>query len=335
VRIISGEFKGRNLETPKGNDIRPTTDRIKEAIFNLVSDYVGSAHVLDLFAGSGALGVEAISRGAEHVCFADFSAVSMDAVFKNVGKLTNLDKNRTSFIQKDYRAALKELSRKGLKFDLVFLDPPYAKELEKNALLLIEQFSLLNENGIIVLEMPRDKQRLVLPKSYAAVDKRDYGSSTIFIIKKATKCAVTGTFDPFTKGHLHLVEEALKQFDLVYIALLNNEEKEPKYPLKKRIEFVEKSIKPHKKRVKIDAFSGLAIDFCRPLGIEYIVRGVRNSNDLNYEQQMAAYNFENGGVQTVFVDAKNDISSTIVKEKLLKGESVEGLVEKAIIKDLK
>ncbi|MCL2630753.1 MAG: 16S rRNA (guanine(966)-N(2))-methyltransferase RsmD [Firmicutes bacterium] len=323
MRIIGGKFKGRTLISPQGNAVRPTTDRIKEAIFNLVQNEVLGAKVLDLFSGSGAIGIEALSRGAKSVDFVDNAKISIDALSKNLEKV----QGEVSVVFRDYRSALSDFALRGHEYDLIFLDPPYNKNIESDALKIISDKNILSANGTIILERDRGAEAFILPKNLAEVDSRDYGGTTIKLIKRATKCALTGTFDPFTSGHFYLLEKALREYDICYIALLNNPDKEPLFPIDKRVAIIEKSVKEFKKRVKIIPFSGTAIDFCTENGIEYIVRGVRDKKDTAYENEMAEYNLKNGGINTIIFEANEaSVSSSLVREKLKEGKDISGLV---------
>ncbi|MDR3185237.1 MAG: 16S rRNA (guanine(966)-N(2))-methyltransferase RsmD [Christensenellaceae bacterium] len=331
MRVIAGKYRGFNLRSVAGETVRPTTDRIKEAIFNLIQDEIKNATVLDLFAGTGSLGIESLSRGAKETIFCDNFAESIKVVRANLDKV----KEKAEVVVRDYRAALSELAMRGYVFDIIFLDPPYGKHIEDEALQIIADKEILNASGTIILERKRGLPDYSIPLPFAVIDERDYGGSTISIIRKATKIAFTGTFDPFTLGHKYLAEKAADEYDMVYVAILVNPDKKPMFSIEKRMKFIEKSLRSIKKKVKIAFYDGLAIDFCKRNGIQYIIRGVRNNEAMEYEEQMATYNRTHGGITTVIVSAKDsNISSTFVKEKLLAGEDISAYVDRAIIKEL-
>ena len=154
IKIVAGKYGGRILETPKGRDIRPTTNRVREALFSSLYNYIEGANVLDAFAGSGALGIEALSRGAAYVCFCD---TNTNTVKKNIEKLKidnyeilQCDTFNHNFIE---------------KFNLVFIDPPYKTDL-KQIMDLIENLKKnenLTENAIIIYE---HNNNIVVPESY-------------------------------------------------------------------------------------------------------------------------------------------------------------------------
>ncbi len=332
MRIIAGKFKGRTLITLPDRSIRPTTDRVKESIFNLIQWRVEGAKVLDLFCGSGAVGIEAISRGAESVAFVD---VSRDSIATTKQNLTKVDGDY-ELIQRDYALAIDRFKLKGEKFDIIFLDPPYRKGLDAMAIDRITESGILEEGGCIVVERARDDGALQLPSGYRATTARDYGSVTVLIVEKASACAVTGTFDPFTIGHEYLVEKALENFDEVHVVVLINPDKTPMLPLNKRVKLIECAVRRLGGRVKVEAYSGLAIDYCKANDIQYIIRGVRNESDFEYEKDMAEWNYAHGGVTTVLVPAKDvDVSSTLVRDMLKDGEDVSGLVDESIESALK
>ncbi len=331
MRIIAGKFKGRTLITMKDRSIRPTTDRVKESIFNLIQGVIEDAKVLDLFAGSGALGIEALSRGAESVTFVDRSNDSIETVNTNLKKVSG----KVNVLRKDYLNAIDYFSARNEKFDIIFLDPPYKQGLDKSALLKIEESGILSNDGIVIVERAREDAELTLEGDLRCINKRDYGSVTVMIYQKATACAITGTFDPFTLGHKYLVEKALENFDEVHVVILNNPDKQTESSVEKRLKLIETSVRRLGGRVRVSAFDGLAIDYCHQNDIKYIIRGIRNEADYEYEKQMAEWNSVNGGITTLFVPAVNsEISSTVVREKIHNGETLEGLVDQETIEKL-
>lgn len=150
MRIIAGLFKGRILQAPQGMHTRPTADRVKEALFSILLPYLEGARVLDLFAGSGALGLEALSRGAAHATFVDNNQQALQALRTNVACV----KNQQSYtILADNAAdALALFQQHGRLFDLIFLDPPYAAQTIDALLALIVANKLLAADGIVVCE---------------------------------------------------------------------------------------------------------------------------------------------------------------------------------------
>ena len=152
MRIISGEKRGAKLITLSGDDTRPTTDRVKESLFNIIQFSIRGARVLDLFAGSGGLGLECISRGAEYACFTDVNSEAVKIVNSNIEKLGFAD--RTKVVCGDYTRMLSGSE----KYDIIFLDPPYASDYIQKALELIKNNNVLTPRGIVVCETIKDKQ---------------------------------------------------------------------------------------------------------------------------------------------------------------------------------
>lgn len=147
MRIVAGKFRSRMLIAPLGNNTRPSSDKTRESIFNIIAPYIYDANVLDLFAGSGALGIEAISRGAKKALFIDNNAIAIDAINSNINNLKIDD--ICEVIQNDY-TYLKNITNQ--KFDIILFDPPYKLDVFEEILSIIEENSLLSDNGVIVYE---------------------------------------------------------------------------------------------------------------------------------------------------------------------------------------
>lgn len=179
MRVITGTARGVQLKTPEGLDTRPTAERVKEALFSAIQFEIEGRRVLDLFAGSGQLGIEALSRGAERAVFVDAGKSAAALVKENLrrAKLTE----KAQVVQADY---LSYLSRCREKFGLIFLDPPYAEKFLENALEKIVEFDILSSGGIIVTERPEGKE---LPLEFAGyIRSKDYryGITLITLYRK-------------------------------------------------------------------------------------------------------------------------------------------------------
>ncbi len=155
MRVIAGTARRLQLESPL-DKVRPTTDRTKETLFNMIQHNIYDSTVLDLFAGSGALGIECLSRGASHAVFCDNYAVSIDCIKKNLNHTKLIEK--ASILKYDYGKALDFLQKEERRFDLIFLDPPYRLDLENEALVLIDAMDLLNDDGMIIVETALDTE---------------------------------------------------------------------------------------------------------------------------------------------------------------------------------
>ncbi|MBQ9059801.1 MAG: 16S rRNA (guanine(966)-N(2))-methyltransferase RsmD [Firmicutes bacterium] len=170
MRVIAGIYKGRKLESPENYDIRPTTDKAKEACFSILNNDIPGARVLDLFAGTGALGIEALSRGAAECVFTDHSRQSIGLVKRNLAHCGAGSEARV--IAGDFRKVLPGLS--GI-FDVILMDPPYNKGLLDEALEIISEHGLLAEGGVIVCEHRKEEE---LPPQVGILTKekeRRYG----------------------------------------------------------------------------------------------------------------------------------------------------------------
>lgn len=178
MRIIAGDYKGRRLTSPLDNKIRPTTDKVKEAIFSILDSHVGiyGSKVCDLFAGTGNLGLEALSRGAEHCWFGDSSRDSLKLLRENIAYCRAED--RSTVLAGDFR---KVLSRINTPCDVILLDPPYGKGLLPECFELIGELGLLAEDGVLVAEHRKEE---VLPEhmaNFSKIKERKYATVVISI----------------------------------------------------------------------------------------------------------------------------------------------------------
>lgn len=181
MRVISGKARGLKLNTPKNKDVRPTTDRVKESLFNIINFYIMDNDVLDLFAGTGSLGIECLSRGANKCVFVDKSKESMAIVKSNIKKARVENESTTMNI--DFKSAIKSLGSKGEKFTIIFMDPPYYENMFIDALKLVEENNLLEEDGIIVVEHDtKDSFPDGVGRLYKSRDKK-YGNTTLTFYK--------------------------------------------------------------------------------------------------------------------------------------------------------
>lgn len=177
MRIISGKYRGMVLAQFSGAEIRPTADRVKESLFNILSDKTGGARVLDLFCGSGNLGIECISRGAEFVGFNDASRDSIAVLKKNLARIP--EKNYSVTVC-DYAACL----ARGGAFDIILIDPPYRSDAGVRALEIIAKNRLLNSGGVAVYE--RDKSFCGTVDGLEMYDERKYGKTYLSFFKAVT-----------------------------------------------------------------------------------------------------------------------------------------------------
>lgn len=156
MRIISGSARGTKLVTLQGENTRPTLDRVKESLFSIIQNNILDAYALDLFSGSGALGIETLSRGAKLAVLCDNNIEAIKIINQNIEKTKMKDK--TIVINSNYTKCLQTLKNKNMKFDLIFLDPPYKTNFAIDALKRIVTLDLISEDGVIIIET-EDEQR--------------------------------------------------------------------------------------------------------------------------------------------------------------------------------
>jgi 16S rRNA (guanine966-N2)-methyltransferase len=182
MRIISGTCRGRKLSSMEGLDIRPTSDRIKETVFNILGPQVKKAMVLDLFAGTGALGLEALSRGAAHAVFVDMSAAACNIIQHNIDNCRFCEKSR--LIRHDIFNGLLPPSFMGDGFDLIFMDPPYDRDYVRKILENQNISPLLSDGGIVVAEHATKE---ILPHTLNGLDifrQKKYSRTTISFLTR-------------------------------------------------------------------------------------------------------------------------------------------------------
>ena len=170
MRVIAGKYKGRKLESPENYDIRPTTDKAKEALFSILMNDVPGSRVLDLFAGTGSLGIEALSRGASECVFADHGRQATALVRQNLASCGVQEQARV--MTGDYRKVLSSLNG---SFDIILMDPPYGRDLLPEAFELIRRQDLLAEGGVIVCEHRKEEELPEEIEGYIREKERRYG----------------------------------------------------------------------------------------------------------------------------------------------------------------
>jgi 16S rRNA (guanine966-N2)-methyltransferase len=189
LRITGGDWRGRRLAVPRGRDVRPTSDRVREALFSILqhNDFgrtagpvLPGARVLDACAGTGALGLEALSRGADHVTFFDVTHSALDCVRENLVMLNE----RARAVVRHTNATTPPRAQAHEACDVVFLDPPYASDVAERAVLVLAERDWLAPDAIIVIEHG-DSAPPAIPAGFVEVDRRDYGSTGLLILRYA------------------------------------------------------------------------------------------------------------------------------------------------------
>lgn len=184
MRVISGTARGKKLISQKGLETRPTLDRVKESLFNILQFDIKNTSILDLFSGSGALAIEALSRGANNAVLCDSSKNAINIINKNLEN-TRV-KQRSKVINKDYIEVLNDLKDESEKFDLIFLDPPYKSDYILKSIKKILEYNLLAENGTIVAETDDENKIREIERinNIEIYDTRKYGIVYIILIRK-------------------------------------------------------------------------------------------------------------------------------------------------------
>jgi 16S rRNA (guanine(966)-N(2))-methyltransferase RsmD len=177
MRIGGGEAKGIHIKSPKGIRTRPTADKLREAIFDMLGERVTGAKVLDLFAGSGALGIESLSRGAEFAVFVEKDRTAARIIEENLAK-TGLS-SKAQLIRADFRLAIKRLHREQRRFDLIFLDPPYQADLVGDMVFGLDSHLLVEPNAVIVYEHFKKTAPPASISGLPLAETRQYGQTSL------------------------------------------------------------------------------------------------------------------------------------------------------------
>lgn len=180
MRVVSGSLRGMKLNTIEGDSTRPTREVVKEALFSIIMNYVEDANFLDLFAGSGAIGIEAISRGAKSAIFIDLNPNCIKVIRENVKKARIEDVSR--IYNTDYKMALKKLSNE--KLDIIYVDPPYNKQMGIDAIERISEYDLLASDGIIIMETDTNEEVPCEIGRYEKYNYKRYGRNILSLYRR-------------------------------------------------------------------------------------------------------------------------------------------------------
>lgn len=186
MRVIAGKYKGRRLKSLEGKNTRPTTDKVKEAVFSMIGPYFDGGTCLDLYSGSGSLAIEALSRGIEHAVCIDHHYPALKVIKENLALIGASE--QAEVWKQDADQALQTLAVQEQHFDLIFLDPPYAKQKIIEQLQYIDAHHLLNDWGLIICEV--DPKEILLPEtlgSFSCRRRANYGITQIVLYEKSTQ----------------------------------------------------------------------------------------------------------------------------------------------------
>ena len=321
---------------PVSRGVRPTSDRVRESLFNSLGQFFEGGAVLDLYAGTGALGIEALSRGCGHAVLVERDRAAKAVILENLRRTGFAD--RAEVLGGEVEAVVGRLVTRPEQFDLIFADPPYRIAAEVGGI-LHRLRSLLAPGGRVAIESGE------APVEGAGGKKgvtRRYGGSFITILDRSELTMIVavcpGSFDPVTTGHLDVIRRASKIFDHVVVAVGSNRRKQARLPAVERARLLEK-VTADMDTVSVEVMEGLLVDFARERGAKAIVKGLRAVSDFESEFEQAQLN------RTMFPELETDfvmasaehsfLSSSAVREIASLGGEVRGLVPEGVLESVK
>ncbi len=332
MRIIAGSARGIRLG-PVPDGVRPTSDRVREAIFNSLGQFFDGGEVLDLYAGTGALGMEALSRGCERAVFVEKNGRAARTVVKNLERAGFGE--RGEVVRGDVGEVVERLVEGGRVFRLIFADPPYRISPRESGSILERLEALLTPSGRLVVEGNQ-------PPAYSTERlkgaSRRYGGTVVTFLERiqpTMKIAICpGSFDPVTAGHVDIIRRAAAIYDHVVVAVGANLKKRPRLSAEERARLIEK-VMSDLENVSVEVMEGLLVNFAREQGARVVVKGLRAGSDFESEFQQAQLNRRlYPEFETVFIMAAAEhsfLSSSAVREIANYGGSVRGLVPEEIL----
>jgi pantetheine-phosphate adenylyltransferase len=336
LRVIAGTAGGVRL-APVPRGVRPTGDRVREAAFNSLGQFFDGGDVLDLYAGTGALGIEALSRGCERAVFVERDRAARGAISENLRRTGFTE--RAEVVAGDVGWAVERLAGQGRRFDLIFADPPYRILRSEVGGILDRLGELLTPGGRVVIEGGEAPPEDGFGRKGAT---RRYGGTFVTVLERSeltTRVAVCpGSFDPVTSGHLDIIRRAARIFDHVVVAVGANTRKTPRLPAIERAGLIEK-VTADIENVSVEVMEGLLVDFAKEQGAGAIVKGLRAVSDFESEFEQAQLNRTmSSEIETVFIMAASEhsfLSSSAVREISWHGGDVRGLVPDGILESVR
>ena len=334
MRIIAGSARSIRL-APVPSGVRPTSDRVREAVFNSLGQFFDGGEVLDLYAGTGALGIEALSRGFDGATFVEKNGQAVRAVRENLAR-AGLS-GRGEVLRGDVSEVLERLVTEERQFHLIFADPPYRIPPREIAGVLERLSALLAPGGRVVVESG-DPPPVLTAESLKGASRR-YGGTVVTFFERSEehtmKLAVCpGSFDPVTVGHLDVIRRAAQIYDHVVVAVGKNVKKGPRLTAEERARLIEK-VTGSLENVSVEIIDGLLVEFARERGARVVVKGLRAGSDFESEFQQAQLNRRlYPEFETVFIMAAAEhsfLSSSAVREIASYGGDVQGLVPEEIL----
>jgi len=332
LRIISGSARGARLAAvPPG--VRPTSDRVRESLFNALGQFFDGGATLDLYAGTGALGIEALSRGVERATFVEKNARAAAAIGENLRR-TRLEE-RAEVTRESVGRALERLREHGRTYNLIFMDPPYRIATTEVEGVLSRLGALLAPDGRVVVERGDAPEEVLLGEKGVT---RRYGGTVVTVFDRSdlmmSVAICPGSFDPITVGHIDVIQRASGVFDHVVVAVGANRVKNPRLSPEERVRLIEK-VTGDLGNVSVEIMDGLLVEFARERGARVIVKGLRAVSDFNSEFEQAQLNQTlDSEIETMFImaTAKHSfLSSSAVREIASYGGDVSEFVPREIL----
>jgi pantetheine-phosphate adenylyltransferase/16S rRNA (guanine(966)-N(2))-methyltransferase RsmD len=335
VRVIAGTARGTRL-APVPRGVRPTSDRVRESVFNSLGQFF-EGDVLDLYAGTGALGIEALSRGGERGVFVEKDRRALGTIRENLRRAKVAD--RAEVVAGDVGRVLDRMLTDGRQFNLIFADPPYRIAATEVGGLMSRLGALLAPGGRVVIESGEAPAASMMGKKG---DTRRYGGTYVTILERSEITMIVavcpGSFDPITTGHLDIIRRASKVFDHVVVAVGANLRKKSRLPAVERARLIEK-VTAEMENVSVEVMDGLLVNFAREQDAQVIVKGLRAVSDFESEFEQAQLNRTMyPELETVFIMASAEhsfLSSSAVREIASLGGDVRGLVPDAILETVR
>lgn len=336
MRVIAGSARGIQL-APVPSNVRPTSDRVRESVFNALGQFFEGGEVLDLYAGTGALGIEALSRGVERAVFVEKDARAIATIRENLRRTGLTD--RAEIVRGEAIRKLRTGPIKDRLFRLILLDPPYKIAQTEAKGVLEHSPALLSPEGRVVFESGDVPQSSRYGKRG---DTRRYGRTSVTIFERSELIMRTaicpGSFDPVTNGHLDIIRRSTSIFDHVVIAVGSNLRKSPGLPASERARLIE-SVTDDLDNVSVEIMGGLLVDFARDQDARAIVKGLRAVSDFESEFEQAQLNRTlYPELETVFIMSAAEhsfLSSSAVREIAGLGGEVKSLVPETILQTVR
>jgi pantetheine-phosphate adenylyltransferase/16S rRNA (guanine(966)-N(2))-methyltransferase RsmD len=336
VRVIAGAARGMRLvQVPKG--VRPTSDRVRESVFNALGQFFDGGEVLDLYAGTGALGIEALSRGCERAVFVERDGRVVAVIRENLRRTGFA--GRAEVVRAEVGRTLDRMLTDGRLFNLIFADPPYRIAATEVRDLVSRIGALLAPGGRVVIESGEAQAGSAGGKKGVT---RRYGGTFVTILERSEITMIVavcpGSFDPVTAGHLDVIRRASNTFDHVVVAVGSNLRKKPRLPAAERARLIEK-VTAGLDNVSVEVMDGLLVDFAREQNARVLVKGLRAVSDFESEFEQAQLNRKMyPELETVFIMASAEhsfLSSSVVREIASLGGDVRGLVPEGILQTVR